>query len=195
MISKTMMKSALESMLFVWGRPLAAKDAAKVFDTTESEILGCFMELMTEYEEEGRGIRIRKIGKSFQFITFEENEIFVRELCTPVKARKLTQAALEVLAIIAYKQPVSKSEIDGIRGIKCDRVVEGLIQKGLVKNLGRSEAIGRPILYGTTDEFLKNFGFETIKDLPPIENIEDSFGIEDEDVEEKSLQISIEGIE
>lgn len=196
MISKSMMKSALESMLFIWGQPLAAKEAAKVFDVAEKDVIECFEELIKEYEDNLRGIRIRRIEKSFQFVTPSENEIFIRELCTPVKSRKLTQAAMEVLAIIAYKQPVSKGEIDSVRGIKCDRVVEGLSQKNLVKEVGRSEAVGRPILYGTTEEFLKHFGFQSIKDLPKIEDIEDSLEFDDDSNDDNELlQITIDGME
>ncbi|MCI7326155.1 MAG: SMC-Scp complex subunit ScpB [Clostridiales bacterium] len=193
MTSRKVIKSAFESMLFVWGQPLPAKDAAEIFDISEQEAIGCFEELQAEYEQEGRGIRIRRVGKSFQFVTHGENETFVRRLCTPVKIKKLSQAALEVLAIIAYKQPVTKGEIDSIRGIRCDRVVEGLLKKGLIRDMGRSEAVGRPVLYGTTEEFLKHFGFSSLKELPDIEDIEGIMGVDDDEGEEgDSRQISIE---
>ncbi len=193
MTSRKVIKSAFESMLFVWGQPLPAKDAAEIFDISEQEAIGCFEELQAEYEQEGRGIRIRRVGKSFQFVTHGENETFVRRLCTPVKIKKLSQAALEVLAIIAYKQPVTKGEIDSIRGIRCDRVVEGLLKKGLIRDMGRSEAVGRPVLYGTTEEFLKHFGFSSLKELPDIEDIEGIMGVDDDEGEEEdSRQISIE---
>ncbi len=165
-------KSAMESMMFTWGEPLEAKMAADVFNITKEEAYECFKELQAEYEQEGRGIFIREVNKAFQFVTREENADYVRRLCTPVKAKKLSQSALEVLAIIAYKQPVTKGEMEAIRGIKCDRVVEGLMNKNLIEEVGRSSAIGRPILYGTTDTFLKNFGFTSLKELPDIEDIE-----------------------
>ena len=165
-------KSAMESMMFTWGEPLEAKMAADVFNITKEEAYECFKELQAEYEQEGRGIVIREVNKTFQFVTREENADYVRRLCTPVKAKKLSQSALEVLAIIAYKQPVTKGEMEAIRGIKCDRVVEGLMNKNLIEEVGRSSAIGRPILYGTTDTFLKNFGFTSLKELPDIEDIE-----------------------
>lgn len=166
------MKSAVESMMFTWGEPLEAKMAADVLNITKEEAYELFKELQAEYEQEGRGIVIREVNKAFQFVTREENADYVRRLCTPVKAKKLSQSALEVLAIIAYKQPVTKGEMEAIRGIKCDRVVEGLMKKNLVEELGRSTAIGRPLLYGTTDSFLKNFGFASLKELPDIEDIE-----------------------
>lgn len=166
------MKSAVESMMFTWGEPLEAKMAADVLNITKEEAYELFKELQAEYEQEGRGIVIREVNKAFQFVTREENADYVRRLCTPVKAKKLSQSALEVLAIIAYKQPVTKGEMEAIRGIKCDRVVEGLMKKNLVEEVGRSTAIGRPLLYGTTDSFLKNFGFASLKELPDIEDIE-----------------------
>lgn len=166
------MKSAVESMMFTWGEPLEAKMAADVLNITKEEAYELFKELQAEYEQEGCGIAIREVNKAFQFVTREENADYVRRLCTPVKAKKLSQSALEVLAIIAYKQPVTKGEMEAIRGIKCDRVVEGLMKKNLVEELGRSTAIGRPLLYGTTDSFLKNFGFASLKELPDIEDIE-----------------------
>lgn len=166
------MKSAVESMMFTWGEPLEAKMAADVLNITKEEAYELFKELQAEYEQEGRGIVIREVNRAFQFVTREENADYVRRLCTPVKAKKLSQSALEVLAIIAYKQPVTKGEMEAIRGIKCDRVVEGLMKKNLVEEVGRSTAIGRPLLYGTTDTFLKNFGFASLKELPDIEDIE-----------------------
>ena len=172
MASKKSMKSAFESMMFVWGQPLDVKAAADVFDITKQEAYDLFKELQEEYEQEGRGIVIREINKTFQFVTREENADYIERLCTPVKARRLSQSALEVLAIVAYKQPVTKGEIEAIRGIKCDRVMEGLMKKDLVCEKGRSEAVGRPILYGTTDTFLKNFGFSSLKELPPIDDVE-----------------------
>lgn len=172
MASKKTIKSAIESMMFVWGKPLHIKEIAEIFNVDKKEIYDYCKELQEEYEQEGRGIVIREVNKSFQFVTRKENLDYIERLCTPVKHRKLSQSALEVLAIVAYKQPVTKGEIEAVRGIRCDRVIEGLSKKNLVAEVGRSDAVGRPILYGTTDEFLKQFGFETLKELPSIEDIE-----------------------
>lgn len=178
-------------MMFTWGDPLQVRDAAEVFNISKEEALECFLELQQEYEQEGRGIVIRRINQSFQFVTREENADYVRSLCTPVKVKKLSQSALEVLAIVAYKQPVTKGEIEAIRGIKCDRVMEGLMKKELVCEKGRAEAIGRPILYGTTDTFLKNFGFSSIKELPEIDDIESAMsGSFADDVEEERDELN-----
>ena len=188
MSSRKSIKSAFESMMFTWGGPLDVKTAADVMNISRQEAMECFLELKDEYIQEGRGIVIRQINQSFQFVTREENSDYIRRLCTPVKMKKLSQSALEVLAIVAYKQPVTKGEIEAIRGIRCDRVMDGLIKKELVCEKGRADTVGRPILYGTTDVFLKNFGFSSIKDLPEIEDIESivSGGIA-EDAEELSV--------
>ena len=165
-------KSALESLLFVWGEPLEAKAAAELFDITPAEMLRIMRELKAEYDERGGGIKIAEADKAFRLCTDPENDDYITRFVTPVKEKRLSQAALEVLAVIAYKQPVTKSEIDQIRGIRSDRVLEGLTRRGLVEERGRSAAIGRPILYGTTRQFLELFGFESLDGLPEIEDAE-----------------------
>ncbi len=173
MTSKKTIKSAFESMMFIWGEPLDVKIAAEIFHINWKDAYDYFIELQEEYDQGEKGIRIREVNKRFQFVTAQENASYIERLCTPVKRRKLTQSALEVLAIIAYKQPVTKGEIEAIRGIKCDRIVDGLQKKDLVGEVGRSTGIGRPILYGTTDAFLKNFGFKSLKELPDIGELGD----------------------
>ena len=173
MYSNKTMKSALETMLFIWGEPLEVKDAAEVLEADKKVIREIFRELQSEYEQEGRGIRIREVDDAFGFVTLAENDLFLKKLCTPVRVRRLSQASLEVLAIIAYRQPVTRSEIDSIRGIKSERVIDGLMDKDLVEVSGRSEGVGRPLLYGTTKEFLKKFGFSSLKDLPEVPEYEE----------------------
>lgn len=173
------MKSALEAMMFVSGDLLSAKDASEVLGIGKNEAIELFHELKKEYDEDERGIRIREVNNSFQFVTDESQEIYIRKLCTPVKVKRLSQAALEVLAIVAYKQPVTRGEIDSIRGIKCERVLDGLISKGLINITGRSDGVGRPLLYGTTDEFLKKFGLETLSDLPDFDDYSEDIQIRD----------------
>lgn len=192
MLDRKSIKSAFESMLYVWGQPLSAKDAADTLDINKKDAIELFEELADEYESAGRGIVIRRINESFQFTTRPENADFVKRLCTPVKIRRLSQAALEVLAIIAYRQPVTKGEIDAIRGVKCDRVIDGLQAKGLIREKGRSDAVGRPILYATTDTFLKNFGFEDLSELPEIEDLEGVLDVEEDDEESDLRQMRID---
>lgn len=173
------MKSALEAMMFVSGDLLSAKDASEVLGIGKNEAIELFHELKKEYDEDERGIRIREVNNSFQFVTDESQEVYIRKLCTPVNVKRLSQAALEVLAIVAYKQPVTRGEIDSIRGIKCERVLDGLISKGLINITGRSDGVGRPLLYGTTDEFLKKFGLETLSDLPDFDDYSEDIQIRD----------------
>ena len=194
MNSKTI-KSAFESMMYVWGEPLKAKQAGEVLDIDEKEALELFRELKDEYDQEGRGLEIREINGAFQFVTREKNAEYIERLCTPVKSKRLSQSALEVLAIVAYRQPVTKGEIEAIRGIKCDRVMEGLVSKGIVEPVGRSQAVGRPVLYGTTDLFLKNFGFSSLKDLPEIDDIEYAISADEDEqngVDYPDAQISLD---
>lgn len=163
------MKSALESMLFVWGEPLEIRTAAEVFEVEPPVVEAAFSELQQEYERRAGGICLQRFGNRFQLCTPPENRAFLERLCNPVKEKKLSRSAMETLAIIAYKQPVSRGEIESVRGVKCGRIVEGLLQKGLIQDLGRSEAIGRPTLFGTTDLFLRYFGIETLEELPELE--------------------------
>lgn len=172
MYSRKTMKSALESMMFMWGDALEVKEAAAILEAGKSEIRELFKELQAEYEQEGRGIRIREVDDAYGFVTHIENDSFIKKLCTPTRVKRLSQAALEVLAIVAYRQPVSRGEIDSIRGIKSERVLANLQDNGLIEAVGRSEGVGRPIIYGTTKLFLERFGFESLDALPVIEEYE-----------------------
>ena len=172
MAGKKTIKSAIESMMFVWGEPLDIKEAAEVFNMDKKEIYPYFKELQEEYEQEGRGIVIREVNKCFQFVTRAENIDYIERLCTPVKHKKLSQSALEVLAIVAYKQPVTKAEIEKIRGVKCDHAINKLMDYDLIRELGRLDAPGRPILLGTTEEFLRCFGVQGLEELPEMDPVQ-----------------------
>ena len=172
MQNKDRIKSAFESMMFVFGEPIEAKLAASAVGIDKAEALECFRELAEEYEARNSGIRVRETGGSFGFVTYEENYDYILAITTPAKERRLSQAALETLAIVAYRQPVTKSEIDSIRGIKSDRVIEGLVLKELVEDRGRSNAIGRLTLYGTTAKFLEYFDLKDLGELPTLDDEE-----------------------
>ena len=181
-MTKESIKSALESILFVWGEPLEAKTAAELFNMPAGDMVRLLREMAEDYESRGSGLRLREADKAFQLCTNPENDDYISKLCTPVKEKRLSQAALEVLAVVAYKQPVTKAQIDAVRGIKSDRVLETLMRKDLVEEKGRGTGIGRPILYGTTRNFLLVFGFESLDDLPELEDI-GSITLEDESEE------------
>lgn len=188
-MNKKNIKSALEAMMFVWGEPLDYKIAAEVLECDKKIVYDCFLELKEEYEIEDRGIQVVQIEKKFQYATTESNYSYIEKLCSPVKEKKLSQPALEVLAIIAYKQPITKAEIDEIRGVKSLRVIEGLVLRGFIEEKGRDDKIGRPILYGTTDLFLQKFGFKSLSDLPNIESIENVILYEENDTEQIMLEL------
>ena len=182
-MTKESIKSVMESLMFVMGEPVEAKTVADLLEIPTADAIKLCRELASEYEDRGSGLRVREMDKAFQLCTNPENDDYIRILCTPVREKKLSQSSLEVLAIIAYKQPVTKSQIDAIRGIRSDRVLESLMKRGLIKELGRSDGVGRPYLYGTTRQFLELFGFESLSELPEIEDA-DSLVLEDEDFEE-----------
>jgi len=184
-MTKESIKSVMESLMFVMGEPVEAKTVADLLEIPTADAIKLFRELASEYEDRGSGLRVREMDKAFQLCTCAENDDYITRLITPVREKKLSQSSLEVLAIIAYKQPVTKGQIDAIRGIRSDRVLENLIKRGLVEELGRSSAVGRPYLYGTTRYFLELFGFESLADLPEIDDA-DSLVLEDEDFEEAS---------
>ena len=164
-------KSIVESMLFVWGEPLPVQTISDILGIHSGIVRKCLLDLKEEYEVEDRGIQMIEIDDCFQLCTNKKNLPFLEKLCAPVQKKKLTQAALEVLAIIAYKQPITKPEIEEIRGVKCDKAINTLLERGLIAEKGRLEKIGRPILYETTETFLKQFGLRSLKDLPPLKDI------------------------
>ncbi len=182
-MDEKIVKSIIESLMFAWGEPLNIKVIADIINLPSEFIRKCIMDLKREYEKENRGIQIIEINNHFQLCTNYQYFDYIQKLCTPMPHKTLTQAALEVLAIIAYKQPITKHEIENIRGVKSDKVLNTLIEKELITEKGRLEKVGHPILYGTTDLFLKSFGLTHIEALPEIDRFKsiDLKGIEKTD--------------
>ncbi len=169
-------KSIIEALLFTWGDPLGNDDIAYVLELDKKQVDKIMEKMMDDFDYNRRGLRIIKINDSYQLATRPEHFEWLKKLSTPKASKTLSNAALETLSIIAYRQPVLKSDIEAIRGVRSDRVIETLIDKGLVLEKGRQESVGRPIIYGTTDNFLRNFGLEKLEDLPPLKDF-----IENED--------------
>lgn len=161
-------KSIVESILFVWGEPVNINKISKTLELSKVETRKVLDEMVEEYKENQRGIQIIEINNSFQFSTRKENYQYIEEFCAKSSSKGLSNSTLEVLAIIAYKQPITKMDIESIRGVSSDGPVSNLVMRELVEEKGRLEKIGRPIIYGTTDVFLKSFGFKDIKELPDI---------------------------
>jgi len=169
-------KGIIEAMLFVSGEPLQINIISKVLELKVEDVYSILLELQREYKRKERGIQLIEVNDSFQLCTKPEYHSYIEKLCASSPTRGLSQPTLEVLAIIAYKQPITKYEIDQIRGVKSDKAIYTLLERELIEVKGRLDKIGKPLIYGTTEVFLKCFGFKSIEDLPPIDHF-DSKGI------------------
>lgn len=178
---KQSIKSVIESLLFASGDPLTLHDLCNHTEKDSKLIQAVLMEMMEEYEKPERGIKLISIKGSYQLVTKGENADYVQKLLKKNKRQSLSQASIESLAIIAYKQPITRIDIDEIRGVKSESAIQRLIEKDLIKEVGRLEVPGRPILYGTTEEFLRQFELKDLKQLPSL----DLFGEEEGTVTEE----------
>ena len=160
------MLGAIEAILYVAGEPVEERALSAALEVTQMELELALSELESDYEFNRRGIRLLRFGKSVQLSTRPEYAPYVEKLLQPVQRQNLTQAAMETLAVIAYRQPATRGDIEAIRGVKCDYSVQSLVNKGLIEEVGRKDALGRPILYGTTDTFLAHFGLSSLAELP-----------------------------
>lgn len=170
---KEHLKGLIEAILFVQPEPISYRKLANMINKDVSNVKAIVKELQSEYIERKSGIRIQEIAGGIRLGT---NEIYGEELKKIIhfrKKQKLSKAALETLAIIAYKQPITRAEIEFIRGISIDGVVKDLMEKNFIKIVGRKNAPGAPALYGTTKEFLQYFGLKSIKDLPTLQEIKE----------------------
>ena len=162
------LKGRIEAILFVAGEAVSIKDLARALQTGEKEIRSAVSALRDEYDYEQRGFLMKRFGDNIQLATRPLYAGDVVRLLQPVQQQSLSQAAMETLAVVAYKQPVTRAEVEQIRGVKCDYSLQSLINKGLIREDGRKDTIGRPILYCTTDDFLSHFGLEGLDGLPPM---------------------------
>lgn len=165
-IEKT--EAAIEAILFTMGESVEAEKIAVAIEHDVDTTVKIIHNMMDKYENEYRGIKIIELEGSFQLCTKEEYYDNLIRICSQPRRYTLTDAALETLSIIAYKQPVTKIEIEKIRGVNSDRSVNKLVELELVKEVGRLDAPGRPMLFGTTEEFLRTFGVGSIDELPVI---------------------------
>jgi len=162
--------SIIESLLFVSGEPVDLNEIARIAGCSAETAKTLMDEMAENYQKPDRGIRLITMDGSWSLATKPENSSFVEELLGSSFRQSLSQAALETLAIIAYRQPVTRVIIDEIRGVKSERAVNSLLEKKIIKESGRLEAPGRPILYSTSEEFLKYFGLGSLKELPGLES-------------------------
>ncbi|MBR5156188.1 MAG: SMC-Scp complex subunit ScpB [Clostridia bacterium] len=161
--------SIIESILFAAGESVSRKELADILEMTEEEIIKAVDKLSDFYRENERGLKIICLEDEYQLCTVEQNYRYVQALAEPRKKQTLSPAALETLSIVAYHQPVTRGSIEYIRGVNSDGPVNRLIERGLIEEGGRLDAPGRPILYVTTQEFLRSFGLSSLSELPDIQ--------------------------
>ncbi len=168
----------IEALLMVADHPMSPKELCEVvgMDLKPSDVPTVIDELNRIYEETNRSFRIRKIANGYRIFVLSEFSSWIRKLYSIYRQERLSRAALETLAIIAYRQPITKVEIEQIRGVACDGVIKGLFEKGLIKIEGRKEVPGRPFLYATTEQFLDYFGLGSLDELPKLEEFEHVLG-------------------
>ena len=165
-------KAIIENLLFVSSDPLPLNKIIKtVNDANPEDVTRALFELQLDYNNGNRGLRIQEIANGFVITTRSEYGDYIKKLYKQREKAKLSQAALETLAVIAYKQPIIRAEIESIRGVDSSVMIRNLIELGLIDILGKKEVIGRPHLYGTTNLFLKIFGLKRLNDLPSIEEL------------------------
>lgn len=164
----TKLEGIIEAILFTMGESVEISKIAAAIEHDEDTTRKLIHNMMDRYEEEGRGVRIIELENSFQMCTKTEMYEYLIRIAKQPKRYVLTEVLLETLSIIAYKQPVTKLEIKKIRGVESDHPVNKLVEYGLVEEVGRLDAPGRPLLFGTTEEFLRRFGVQSVEDLPSI---------------------------
>lgn len=165
-------KTIIESILFTMGNSVELDKIAAAIELDKKETKRLLEELAQEYEENDRGMRIIELEDSYQMCTSQNTYEYLIRIAKQPKKYVLTDVLLETLSIIAYKQPVTKAEIEKIRGVSCDHAVSKLVEYSLVCELGRLDAPGRPMLFGTTEDFLRSFGIHSLEELPEMSPIQ-----------------------
>ncbi len=167
-LTERQLSSAIESLLFVSGRPLERAELRKLLNIDDERLQQAMLVLEQDLVGQERGIRLQRLGEQVQLVTAPENARYVAGLLGLPMTAKLTSAALETLAVIAYRQPITRGQIEAVRGVNSDRALASLVQYGLVIEVGRAQAIGRPALFATTPEFLQQFGLTSLGQLPGV---------------------------
>lgn len=165
----TALVTAAESLLFVAGRPLDYTELRKLLDVNDTRLARVLEVLTEQLESQGRGIRVQRLETQVQLVTAPENARYIAALLGLPMTAKLTTAAMETLAVISYRQPMTRAQIEAVRGVNSDRALASLIQHGLVAEVGRAQTVGRPALFATTADFLQQFGLTTLAELPHVQ--------------------------
>lgn len=188
----TEIKAILEALLYVSGEDgVTLEQMMKVLDASEGAVIAALKEIKAELERDDRGLDLVEVGGAYQLITKPEVAEYIEKLVQTPKPSTLSQAALETLAVIAYKQPVSRAEIEEVRGVKSEKALQTLMSKGLIKEVGRAEGTGRAILYGLTDAFFSHFGLKSLDELPPMPTADEADVEEDADLFYEKFQQTV----
>lgn len=179
-------EALIEALLFTAIEPLKPKEIKKVTELSLAEIKAAINDLEAEYDSPSRGVELLKINQGYQLRTKPAYQSYINQLHQPEVNKRITEASLETLTIIAYKQPVTRAEIEDIRGVNVSKALKTLKQRGLITELGRKDTIGNPIIYGTSDEFLEYFGLNDLDELPEPQDFSKLSGesiLEDEELQ------------
>lgn len=176
-------KQIIEEVLFVYADPLKIDEIANILEISVKETKILLDELILEFEFQKRGLILKRFENYYQLQTRKNHHEKIEKLFEKTKTKNLTTSTLETLAIIAYKQPITRQEIEEIRGVKCNSSIETLLQKDFIKEAGRLDKIGKPIIYKTTLNFLNKFNLTTLKDLPNIEKFISNEEMEENDAD------------
>ena len=168
--------SVLESLLFASGNPISVNQLAEITEQDAKEVRMTLLELAALYAEQGRGLEIVRYDDKFQMMTASANASYVKTLLDNRRNPSLSQAAMEVLAVVAYNQPVTRAYVEQVRGVDCSAVIHTLVEKELIEEKGRMDAPGRPLLYGTTVNFLRVFNITSLAELPELAPMEEAAG-------------------
>lgn len=163
------LQGAIEAVLFSTGTPLTVRQLAEAFEVSVHDVREAVENLREDFEDSQRSFRLVEVGGGLQFLTLPRYFTWVSRFHKKSRAQRLSRAALETLAVIAYKQPLSRATLEGIRGVQCGPILKTLLDRGLVKIVGKEESLGNPLLYGTTQSFLESFGLPSLEELPQPE--------------------------
>lgn len=179
MSDSTWIQKMCEAILFLADEPIATSDLAQLLEVPAREIESILEEMAARFEVEGRGIVLRNVGGGWRLATHPEAAPYLERFVGDQRSTRISQAALETLAIIAYRQPISRGQLNEIRGVNCDRAVRTLCLQGVIEEVARDEGPGKAILYGTTSLFLQRAGLTSLSDLPPLsESMPDASAVE-----------------
>jgi len=167
-MSDRVLRGTLEALLFVTDEPLPASRVAKLLERSEADVVSALAELAAEYEHDERGFQLREVAGGWRLYTHPAHHDVIENYVLSWDTRRLSQAALEALAVIAYHQPVTRAGVNAVRGVNSEGVVASLVEKGLVREVGRDKNQGNAIIYGTTRTFLEKFGLKDLNELPPL---------------------------